>query len=99
MDNQLMRYSQGTEVVPKQDRAIAAKGKVTVDEVRFKALQADGAMALASHLMDGLIQLDAKAQSLAQGDPIKMAILMEIEAGAIRQCKNIQNSLYDNWGL
>ncbi len=99
MQNELMQYSKGSTPVPRQDRRVAREAKESFDEVRLRALQADGAMALAGHLMEGLIALDARAQSMAAGDPIKMAILMEIEATAILQCKNIQRGLYQSWGF
>lgn len=94
-----MRYSSGSQLVPRRDRAVAQQAKGTFDEVRLKALQADGAMALGNHLMQGLVALDEYRLSLAQGDPIRSALLMEIEASTIRQCKVIQNSLYNQWGV
>jgi len=97
VDNELTRYGKGTEVVPTRDRKVAKRARETVDEVRLAALKADGAMALGAHLMEGLVGLDDQRRSLSGGDPITDALLMEIEASTIRQCKGIQNNLYNGW--
>lgn len=99
MHNELMLYTQGVERAPRHDRQVAAMAKRVYDEVRLKAMEADGAMALGGHMMEGLTALNAKRQSLSNGDPMVDVMLAEVMANTIRQCKNIQNGLFDSWGL
>jgi len=99
VDKKLMRYSQGVQPVAPRDRLVARRAKRLVDGVQLSALEADGVMALANHLMVGLMDLDERRQSLAAGDPMRNSILTEIEATAIRKCKAIQNEQGSSWGL
>lgn len=99
MNNELMRFASGEEVSPYRDRTVARRAKRTYDDVRLKALQADGAMALGGHIMEGLVGLDDTRKGLANGDPIVSTLLMEIEAESIRQVRSIQRGLNDAWGL
>lgn len=98
MDNGLMLYSSGAPV-PGRDRKVAKQGKDVFDEVRLRGMQIDGAMALAGHIMEEAVELDAKRLSLAAGDPMTAALLADIEATALRQAKAIQSSLYSRWGI
>lgn len=97
--NELIRYTTGQEVVPMRDRAVAKRAKVVRDDTRIAALKSDASMALAAHIMEGLVGLDNYRQQLAQDDPMIKAMLMEIEAAAIRQAKSIQNGLHNDWGF
>jgi hypothetical protein len=99
MNNELMRYSSGDQPVPWRDRRVSKHAKAIYDEVRTHALQVDGALALSGHIMEGIVALDERRQSLAQGDPTIAAMLMDIEANTIRQAKNLQNSLFSGWNL
>src|SRR3954469_6112184 len=99
MQNELVRYAQGGEPVPIRDRKVARQARETFDEVRLKALQADGAMALGGHVMEGLLGLDDKRRDMARGDANIDLLMMEVESATIRQVKNIQNSLYGKWGV
>jgi hypothetical protein len=51
--------------------------------VRIKSFQADGALALAGHIMEGILGLDNRRRMLAQDDPITNALLADIQAQAM----------------
>lgn len=96
---ELMRYSQGKQAVPPRDRKLGKQGKEAYDEVRLRAMQVDGTMALGAHIMEEAIELDRTRLSLAGGDPILNGLLSDIEATALRQAKVIQQSLFNDWRL
>lgn len=98
MNNDLMRYGDGDRPPPR-DRKLARSAKEAVDEVRLAALRADGAMALAAHIMEGFVGLDDFRKSLSGGDPLKDTMLMDIEAAALRQVRGIQTGLYNRWDV
>ncbi|MGJ5804373.1 hypothetical protein ACSCB1_35490 [Streptomyces europaeiscabiei] len=97
--SELLRYATGELKAPGKDRALARRGKDFYDDVRLKALQSEGVMALAGHIMEGLVTLDNKRQALACGDPVTNATLAEIQATAIAQAKKLQSDLTDGWKL
>ncbi len=99
MNNELVRYAAGTVDVPRSDRQVAARAKQAYDEVRLAALKVDGALALAGHIMDGVVGLDNHRQALSNGDPVTDVLLADIQINAVRKVKAIQNGLYDEWGL
>lgn len=99
MDNELMRHVTGQELAPHRDRAVARKAKRVYDEVRLRALQADGALALGAHIMEGVVGFDDLRRELSSGDPITNALLMEVEAETVRQVKSTQRKLGDSWDL
>jgi hypothetical protein len=96
--NELIRRLQNGEVA-KQDKAAAKQIKDTYDEVRLRGLQVDGALALGAHIMEGVQSLDSQRKSLAGSDMAMAILLADIEANTIRQVKNIQNSLFNEWGF
>lgn len=98
MDNKLVRYTNGEVAVPYRDRSVAKRAKDVFDEVRLNALKADGAMALAGHIMEGVVELDNLRREISQGDPALEAMLMSFESTALRQMAKIQRELYDPWG-
>lgn len=95
----LQEYVNGDARVARQDREVVAKAKEVHDEVRLAGFKADGAMALAGHIMEGAIGLDDHRRTLAGNDPIRNALLADIEQQAIFQVKKIQARLFDEWGL
>lgn len=100
MSNELLRYLNGDAPVARSDRAVARQGKAVYDEVRLKALQVDGAMALAGHMMEGITTLDLKRQTLARasGSQELNVLLAQIEGTALAQAQQIQQKLY-KWDL
>jgi hypothetical protein len=70
-----------------------------IDEVRHAALKADGSIALAGHIMAGVMALDGERRHLAKEDPALNLLLAEIEGEAVQQVKAIQRSIFDPWGL
>lgn len=99
MSDKLMKYVSGGELVPLRDRRLAKQAKDVSDEVRMKGFQMDGAIALGGHAMEALMGLDDRRRELSQGDPVTDLLLTEIESVVIRQTKNIQASLYSQWGV
>jgi hypothetical protein len=82
----------------RQEREEARRAAVVKGQVRHRRLQADGALALGAHVMDGLKELDNYRKQQA-GDDVDINLLLgEIEAMTIRQVKHIQAALYDGWG-
>lgn len=99
MDNELIRQATGAEVAPYRDRIVARRAKRTYDDVRLRALQADGAMALGAHIMEGLVGLDDNRRGLSGNDITLNTLLMEVEAETVRQVKSVQRGLGDGWSL
>jgi hypothetical protein len=99
MNNDLMLYTSGEARVVRRDRAVAARAKPIHDEVRLSAFKADGAMALAGHIMEGVVSLDQHRRMLAGNDPVTNSLLADIEQQALFTVKNIQANLYNGWGL
>lgn len=97
--NELLQYASGNAPVARMDRAVAQRAKEYYDEVRLRSFRADGAMALAGHIMEGITALDARRQALAKDDPMMNGILGQIEAVAITQARTIQENLYNPWNL
>jgi uncharacterized membrane protein (DUF2068 family) len=96
---ELMNQAKGNQIVPSRDRRVGKEAKAVYDEVRLRALQVDGVMALGGHIMEAAVALDQKRLSLAAGDPIVNGILAEIEATALLQIRSAQQSLFSDWGL
>lgn len=99
MSDELMRYTSGEARVVRRDRAVAARAKSIHDEVRLAAFKADGALALAGHVMEGVVALDTHRRMLAGDDPVTTALLADIEQQALFSVKKIQANLYNDWGL
>jgi hypothetical protein len=96
--NDLMRTASGERrPLNRAERASARAAADVVNEVRLAAIEADGAMALADHIMYGLMDLDSQRKDLQGSDPLLALMLGEIEATAVRQVKKIQNNLYTQW--
>lgn len=93
-----MKMAKG-EVRPNRiDRPIADAARIVYDDVRISALQIDGAIALAGHAMEGLLELDAHRQILAADDLSTHTLLGEIQQQAVAQVKKIQRNLFNDWG-
>jgi hypothetical protein len=97
--NPLLHYASSQVVPAKADRPIAQRAKTVVAEVRHSGLKVDGAIALASHVMDLVIDLDHRRRVLSNGDPLLNEILGEIEGMAVRQARLIQTDLFADWRL
>lgn len=95
INNQLVRQVADNRP-SKQQRVV---GRAVVERVQLSGHQADGAIALAGHMMRELTDLDRERRTLAQDDVTLNIVLSEIEATAIAQCKQIQRNLYSPWGL
>lgn len=98
MNDDLMRFFTG-ERTPRPDRAIVSQARQTRGEVQIAGFKADGAMALAGHIMEGVVDLDAHRRMLAGQDPLLNALLADIEQTALFSVKKIQTSLYSQWKL
>lgn len=77
----------------------AERARVVREDVRLAGLKVDGAVALAGHAMNGLIELDKYRQDVAKGDITHNLILAEIEEAALAQVKSIQRGIFNSWGL
>lgn len=99
MSGELQRYASGNARPARMDRTVARQAKGVYDEVRIKSFQADGALALAGHIMEGILGLDNRRRTLAQDDPITNALLADIQAQAMFQVKKIQAQLFDEWNM
>jgi len=100
MNNEIMRQVRG-EVVPasRDERRAAREAREIINAVRLRALQVDGAFALAAHIMEEAIQIDRLRRSLARDDISTNILLAEFEEIAIQQAKAIQRGLYNPFGL
>lgn len=91
MKNELVRYATGEVMPARVERGVAREAKEIYDRTRLKALEADAIMALGSHLMTGIVQLDQKRKSLVSPEDALNSELVEIEMTAIRQARSIQD--------
>lgn len=99
MSGELMQYMNGDRRVARRDREVAGRAKAIHDEVRLAGFKADGALALAGHIMEGMVGLDEQRRMLAKNDPLTNTILADIEQQALFQVKKIQGRLFDEWGM
>ena len=83
----------------RRDRVQSAAARQFISDVQLAALKVDGVTALADHIVRGLDTLDDEVVLMAGLDERKARIFAEIETTAIVQCKVIQRSLNDPWGL
>lgn len=97
--SELVRYAKGDVRPALRDRAVAKHGKKIYDEVRTKAMEAEGAIALAGHIMEGFLGLNEKRISLAAGDPATNVTLVEIQNMAMAKIKAIQSSYGSDWDI
>jgi hypothetical protein len=97
MANEIVHQLAGV-VSPRSGDRLSRRGTTLarhyVEEVRLAGLQVDGALALAGHLVEGLVDLDTHRRRLAGDDVGLNLLLSEIEATAVRQCQRIQSDLY-----
>lgn len=75
-----------------------ARAREIKNETRLTALQADAALALGGHIMDGVVQLDRVRRDLAKEDVTLNLLLADIESETIQQVQNIQRSLFNPFG-
>ena len=80
-------------------RDLSPQGRAVYAEVRLAAVKTDGAVALASHMMSRLRELDDDRRQLAKEDATLNLICAEIESEAVQQCKQIQRGLNNPFGL
>lgn len=92
-------YVQGRKASPGRARNLPGPARQVRDEVQLAAMQADGAIALADHIMDGLVNLDLHRRELAREDQTLHLLLTEIESTCVSQVKHSQRNLFNNWGL
>jgi hypothetical protein len=97
MQDDIMRFLNGD--APRPSRAVVSRAKQTRGEVQIAGFMADGAMALAGHIMEGVVDLDAQRRMLAGNDPILNTLLADIEQTALFSVKKIQTGLYSQWKL
>ena len=98
MDGELMRYMHGAPVA-RTDQAVTGRAKQVYDDMRLAAFEADGALALAGHIMEGAAGLDAHRRALARNDPTLNAMLSGIELDALGAVRRIQRGAHDSWGF
>ena len=99
MHNDLVLYATGEVRPQKQDRALAGRAKRVYDDTQLAAMEADAAMALGAHIMEGTAQLDAHRRALAGNDPQLNAVLCEIELSTIRTAQTIQRRTFNGFGI
>ncbi len=98
MNDDLMNYARGETTPSRQDRPLAAKARTVYEDVRLGALMADGALALAGHVIGEVVELDEERRSYARRvTPDLNAVLIEIEVTGIEQAQKVQRSLYKRW--
>jgi len=97
MTNWLTRIAGGDDDRPRRD--LSPQGRNVYDEVRLAALKADGATALAGHMMNRLRDLDDNRRQVAQDDATLNLICAEFESEAVQQCKEIQRGLNSPFDL
>lgn len=98
MSGELMEYMRGAPV-PRYDRPVSRRAKRIHDEVREAAFEADGALALGGHIMEGAVGLDEKRKGLQDGTPERDMMLADIMKQAVSTCAGIQANLYNGWRL
>lgn len=99
MASQLIKYATGEVTPTREERPIAKQARKLFDEVRIAGLVADGQVALTAHIMEQVVELDARRRELAGDDPITNSMLADIEIEAVRQLKRIANDTYRQWKL
>ena len=99
MSSELQRYVSGNVRPARQDRGLVGQAKVVSDDVRLRAFKVEGALALAGHIMEGVVGLDNRRRAMAQNDPITTALLADIQARALLQVQKIQAGLFEDWDL
>lgn len=97
MNNDLMLYARGDLTPVRADRAVAGKAKQVFDEVRLTSLKAEGALALAGKIMEGVVELDKHRRALAGEDAVLNMMLTDIEVTAVARASRIQRELFDRW--
>lgn len=78
-------------------RRLRRDARRVVEETQLQALQTDGVMALAEHIMTGIVKLDTTRRVLARGDVGVNSILADIEARALLQVRKIQSETFNPW--
>jgi len=98
MNDELMGYARG-EVTPRRhDRPLAARAKGIYEDVKLGALMADGALALAGHIIGEVVELDEERRSFSRRiTPELNAVLIEIEVTGVEQAQKVQRDLYKRW--
>lgn len=96
MSGELMPYVHGEVEVPKHDRAVVKQARDTNDRVRLSAFHADASVALAGHIMEGVVGLDAQRRKLAGDDPALNMMLLDIQIEAINGVRTIQRRFTGN---
>jgi hypothetical protein len=97
VNNELMLYSRGEAVPARRDRAVAREAKQLYDRARLQAMKADASLALAGHIMNGVVELDKLRHQLSDKDVFLEMILTDIEAVALKQVRRIQVDLTGLW--
>ena len=99
MHNDLVPYVTGELRIRRGDRDLVGRAKIVYDNVRLAALEADGAMALGAHIMEGTAQLDAHRRALAGNNEALNAVLCGIELDTVRQAQTIQRQAFNRFGI
>jgi len=97
VQSELMKLAKGDVRPSRLDKPIAEAARVVYDDVRLSSLQVDGALALAGHAMEGLVDLNAFRQTLASDDLSLHSLLGDIQGQAVAQVKKIQRNLFSDW--
>ncbi len=98
MNDELMDYARGEITPRRKDRTLAAKARGVYEEVKLGALMADGALALAGHILGEVVELDEERRSYRRRvTPDLNAVLIEIEVTGIEQAQKVQRNLYKRW--
>lgn len=100
MTGDLVRPGTGYTPVPLfgsgLEKHVARETNNIVAEVQLAGRRAEGQIAFAGHVMQGLTELNAYKRQLAQDDPSLSLILSEIEMNAARACSRVQRDLFSS---
>jgi hypothetical protein len=99
VNNDLVLYATGELRPRREDRALAGRAKQVYDKTRLAAMEADAAMALGAHIMEGTAQLDAHRRMLAGDNEQLNAVLCAIELDTIRVAQTIQRQTFNRFGI
>jgi hypothetical protein len=99
MSSELMRMTNGDIRPRKQDQELLRRANKVKVEVQLADYQAQGTFAVAAKIMQGASELDDIRLQLANGDPVKAAMLADFEVTAFQKAKNIQRGLFNDFGL
>lgn len=99
MDNELMRLARGEDVPDYKDRRLGRKAKRIYDDTRLVGLEIDAIAALTGHAAGVVVDLDDECTQLAGGDPLRLALVREVEAAGLAAIRKAHRQSFGRFGL